>query len=171
MPHQTQWGLQVYPQRKHLAYKGPCYPLESDQNLQMLVQQLPIACPRCCSRSGQRSSVIFARHVDGSTFAWDFRHSNADSSSKDFRETKLGTSGSLLRFQFTLASQRRFLDQLEYVELIEKSLQSLFCFAWPVRSPALTGTKDADCMLDALCQHLGCSAFSCTSLLNFLYHT
>lgn len=31
--------------------------------------------------------------------------------------------------------------------------------------------QDADCMLDALCQHLGCSAFSCTSLLNFLYHT
>ncbi|CAL1134647.1 unnamed protein product [Cladocopium goreaui] len=30
--------------------------------------------------------------------------------------------------------------------------------------------QDANCMLDALCQHLGCSAFSCTSLLNFLYH-
>eukprot|EP00438_Fugacium_kawagutii_P008874 Skav200656 [mRNA] locus=scaffold2539:171422:174595:+ [translate_table: standard] len=29
--------------------------------------------------------------------------------------------------------------------------------------------QDAKCMLDALCQHLGCTAFSCSSFLNFLY--
>jgi len=147
--------------------------LESNQNVQVLVQQFPIAFPRCCSRSGRGSTSIFARHVDGSTFAWKFRHSNADSSGTDFsKKLNLGLRAAdlLLRFSFALVSQHRFLDQLGHVE-IEKSLQS-FCFArpGPAHSPDLTGAKDANCMLDALCQHLGCSAFSCTSLLNFLYH-